>query len=119
MSDNIRDDNGPKLVGAFWDTPAGRELRTAFPGKVTVRAVKPDEGCILSDAACRWYEWEDGDQAAPEPPYPFEWMTEQDRSEHMEATAYALVKAALDVSAPLSEVLRAVREMYKIRKESK
>jgi len=68
-----------------------------------------------SKEAARRLAWEASDQSEPEPPYPFEWMTEDDRSDHMEMAAFGLVESALDVSAPLSEVIEVVREMYEIR----
>jgi hypothetical protein len=71
----------------------------------------------ISKEAARWHLWEASDQQEKEPPYPLEWMTEQDRSEHMELPTFALVESALDVSAPLSEVIELVREMYEAQVE--
>lgn len=69
-----------------------------------------------SKETARWLAWSQaGDHSEPEPPYPLEWMDTQTRSEHMEATAFPLVESALDVSAPLSEVIEVVAEMYEIR----
>jgi hypothetical protein len=67
-------------------------------------------------ATAKWLEWEKNDGLIKnEPPYPFERMTEQDRSEHMEETAFALIDSGLDVSAPLDEIIAIVKEAHGLR----
>lgn len=69
-----------------------------------------------SPQAAAWLAWhEAGGILATEPPFPFEWLDEQARSEHMEETAFALIDSALDVSAPLDEIIAIVKEAYGLR----
>jgi hypothetical protein len=63
-----------------------------------------------------WQDWYENDgRLGNEPAMPYTRGDEQIRLEHMEETATALVNAGLAVSAPLDEILNAVKVVYWIK----